>query len=131
MGKYFCLGEVCQFSEERRVHVYSVKVKVLAAAKALDQIREEFCDYIDRVVPFRITSWYRPWPVNRRIGSRSANHPNGGGVDFFPVGVSTLKFQNWFKDVWYDAGRWQHGFGLGAKKGFTHLDQEGRRSWDY
>jgi len=71
-------------------------------------------------------SGYRPWDVNREIGSRSPNHPSGLAMDLRPIDGDIWGFQERFDAEWYNTGRWLGGFGLGAHRGFIHLDM---REW--
>ncbi|NEP47243.1 MAG: peptidase M15, partial [Okeania sp. SIO2H7] len=94
-------------------------------ARKMDDIREWWGG------PLGVNSWYRPWHVNTRIGSRAPNHPNGYGIDFRPLNGSVWEMQKRFQEEWYNAGKWNGGFGLGARKGFVHLDLRGKRVWNY
>ena len=125
VSKHFTVKEVCLGQRERIPDSDEVKKNVIRVARKMDEIREWWGS------PIAVNSWYRPWSVNRRIGSRSPNHPGGTGVDFRPLNGSTWEMQKRFEAEWYNAGRWQGGFGRGAKKGFIHVDLRGRRSWNY
>ena len=84
-------------------------------------------------VPMVITSFYRPWAENRRIGgARYSKHLNGSAVDFRPIGLgigaALAEIEN--------SEIYAHG-GLAASYGggFIHCDIEtprsGRRRWRY
>lgn len=132
VSKYFTVGEVINNSDERRpirgdgeASARDIQNNIIAIARKMDKIREWWGG------PLGVNSWYRPWAVNRRIGSRAPNHPSGYAVDFRPLNGSVWDLQNRFKKEWYDAGKWEGGFGLGARKGFVHLDLRGKRTWNY
>lgn len=125
VSKYFTVGEVTNMSRERIPHDIKVKQNVVAIARRLDAVREWWGS------PLLVTSFYRPWAVNRRIGSSAPNHPEGHAVDFRPLNGSVFDLQERFRKEWYEAGKWNGGFGLGAKKGFIHLDLRGKRMWLY
>lgn len=125
VSKYFTLGEVCNMSRERIPIDAQVKQNIIAIARQMDEIREWWGGALF------VTSWNRPWTVNRRIGSRAPNHPEGHGIDFRPMNGSAWGLQRRFEDEWYRSGKWNGGFGRGANKGFVHLDLRGRRAWNY
>jgi Uncharacterized protein conserved in bacteria len=125
VSRYFNVGEVTLRSTERIPGTDRVKRNVVAIARELDKVRQWWGG------PLAVTSWYRPWHVNKRIGSTSPNHPGGYAVDFYPVGGDVWDLQDRFKAEWYDTGRWVGGFGRGAKDGFVHLDLRHRRTWSY
>ena len=117
-------------SNERIPTETFVQQNIIAIARAVDQVREEWGG------PLGVTSWNRPWAINRRIGSRSSNHPKGIAMDIRSMdGRSTYDLQEWFRREWWEKGRWNGGFGLaGRTKGFIHLDLNssyGKRSWVY
>ncbi|NET47682.1 MAG: hypothetical protein F6K09_02940 [Merismopedia sp. SIO2A8] len=127
VSKYFTVGEVTNRSRER-IPTFSdteVKKNVIKIARKMDEIREWWDG------PIGVNSWYRPWHVNIRIGSRAPNHPGGTGIDFRPLNGSVWELQKRFEDEWYNRGKWSGGFGLGARKGFVHLDLRGKRAWPY
>lgn len=129
VSKYFTVGEVTNMSRERIPTATDIKKNIIAIARHMDDIREDWGG------PLGVNSFYRPWHVNTRIGSRSSNHPSGTAVDFRPLdGRTVWELQKWFDKNWYQTGRWGGGFGLGANRGFVHLDinpQFGKRAWNY
>ena len=125
VSKYFTVGEVTNMSRERIPQMDDIKQNIIAIARKMDDIREWWDG------PLGVTSWYRPWHVNTRIGSRAPNHPGGYAVDFRPLNGSVWELQKRFQDEWYNAGKWSGGFGLGAQKGFVHLDLRSKRAWTY
>lgn len=125
VSKYFSVGEVTLRSHERIPTEKTVKQNIIRVARQMDDIRDWWGG------PIGVTSWYRPWKVNRRIGSRAPNHPSGSGVDFRPINGRTREMENRFKAEWYDAGRWSGGFGKGSRRGFIHIDMRHKRTWDY
>lgn len=125
VSKYFTVGEVTNLSTERIPHDAEVQKNIIKIARKMDEIREWWDG------PLGVNSWYRPWTVNRRIGSNAPNHPSGTAVDFRPLSGSVWQLQSRFKAEWFESGKWQGGFGLGASKGFIHVDLRGRRMWNY
>ncbi|MEB3209967.1 MAG: D-Ala-D-Ala carboxypeptidase family metallohydrolase [Leptolyngbyaceae bacterium] len=126
VSKYFTVGEVTLRDRERIPTQSNIKQNVIKIARKMDDIREWWD------APLGINSWYRPWHVNARIGSRAPNHPGGYAVDFRPLkGGSVWDLQQRFEKEWYNAGKWNGGFGRGAQKGFIHLDLRGKRIWNY
>jgi hypothetical protein len=123
VSRFFNVGEVIVGDSRRRplrddggLSVSVIRQRIVDIARHLDDIREW------AGVPIGVNSWYRPWAINREIGSRAPNHPGGYAVDFRPLSGSVWELQNRFKREWYDQGKWTGGFGLGARKGFLHLD---------
>lgn len=73
------------------------------AQKARDQINE----------PFRITSWYRPPAINRRIGGASnSRHLYGDAIDFYVKGMSAKQLSQ--------ALEWWPG-GMGTYSNMPHI----------
>lgn len=125
VSKYFTVGEVTNMSLERIPTDPTIKRNIVNMARQMDEVREWWGG------PLGVTSWYRPWAVNRRIGSSAPNHPGGYAVDFRPLNGSVWELQKRFQEEWYDTGRWDGGLGLGARRGFMHLDLRNRRVWNY
>lgn len=125
VSRYFTVGEVTNMSTERIPTSTDIKKNIITIARHMDEIREWWGG------PLGVNSWYRPWRVNTRIGSRAPNHPGGYAVDFRPLNGSVHELQRRFKKEWYDTGKWKGGFGLGAHKGFVHIDLRGKRVWNY
>ncbi|HEY9619791.1 MAG TPA: D-Ala-D-Ala carboxypeptidase family metallohydrolase [Crinalium sp.] len=64
--------------------------------------------------PFRITSWYRPAEINRRVGGASrSRHIVGDAIDFYCEGLTGNQLY-WALDPWWPGG-------LGRYKKFPHL----------
>lgn len=121
VSKYFTVGEVSQNSRERIVYNPVHRANVLRLAAELDKVREAWGK------PLGVTSWYRPMPVEIRIGGSRANHPFGYAADIYPIGGDIYKFQAWLDKFWGKRG----GLGYGAKKGFVHVDLRPYRRWNY
>ena len=81
-SKYFTVGEVCNLSRERIPTATDIKQNIINIARHMDDIREWWGG------PLGVNSWYRPWSVNTRIGSRAPNHLGGYAVDFRPLNGS-------------------------------------------
>lgn len=95
---------------------------IVAAARELENIRSQFGNR-----PMRITSWYRPPAVNSDVGGASrSKHLEGHAVDFQIVGLSLFSVQSQLQSSWKRGG-----LGLGAKKGFVHIDLGPYRVWPY
>lgn len=125
ISEYFTVGEVALYQQERIPTTPDVKKNAIKIARELDKVREWWGS------PLLINSWHRPMAVERRIGGSGANHPFGHAVDFRPQKGSIWDLQQRFKAEWYDKGLWSGGMGLGANKGFIHLDLNPKRIWNY
>lgn len=93
----------------------------VCAAKLLDNIREHFGSR-----PVIITSWFRPYAVNLKVGGASnSQHLNGGAVDFYIDGVTEQAIYD-YVDPWHNGG-------LAIKHGqFVHIDcRDWRARWNY
>lgn len=86
------------------------------------QLAQQARDRIGR--PFRITSWYRPPEVNRRVGGASeSRHIVGDAIDFYCDGLSGNQLY-WALDPWWPGG-------LGRYQQFpelSHIDARGYRA---
>lgn len=125
VSEYFTVGEVSLHQTERIVTNKQHQSNAIRLALELDKVREWWGS------PLIVTSWYRPPSVERRIGGSGYSHPFGLAVDFKPANGSVWDLQAKFQKEWYNTGKWKGGFGLGAKRGFQHLDLKERRCWDY
>lgn len=111
VSKYFCVGEVSHFSQERIVTDDNHKHNVIKLARQLDIVREKWGK------PIGVTSWYRPILVNRRVGGAvNSQHTRGLAADIYPIDGDVYAFQKWLDKQWLFA------LGYGAKKGFVHVD---------
>ncbi|MBW4682045.1 MAG: peptidase M15A [Microcoleus vaginatus WJT46-NPBG5] len=74
--------------------------------------------------PLRITSWYRPAEINRRVGGVSnSRHIVGDAIDFYCEGLTGNQLY-WFLDPWWPGG-------LGRYSCFpylSHIDARNYRS---
>ena len=125
VSKYFTVGEVALMQGDRIPKDSKHQANVLRLAAELDKVREWWGS------PLVVTSWYRPPHVEKAVGGSGYSHPFGLAADIKPAKGSVVDFQNRFKAEWFDRRLWPGGFGLGAKKGFIHLDLKNRRIWDY
>lgn len=97
---------------------------IMKAAKMMERVRSFFGDR-----PVVVTSWYRDPVTNARVGGATrSRHLSGLAVDFYVPGLDLEAHQNRFKD-W--ALRQGYGVGLGAHKGFIHVDTGKPRYWNY
>lgn len=123
ISEYFTVGEVSQWSKERIVVSSIHRRCVLNLAKELDIVRKDWGK------PIGVTSWYRPYAVNKRVGGvPNSTHITGSAVDIYPINGDIWAFQKWIDS------RWQKALGWGAKKGFVHIDmrsQPKRIRWNY
>lgn len=95
---------------------------IVNVAKELESIRSMFGNR-----PITITSWYRPPAVNRAVGGASrSQHLQGHAVDFFVIGLDIWEVQKTMENKWRKGG-----LGLGAAKGFVHIDLANYRVWGY
>lgn len=120
VSRYFLVGEVCRYSNERLVMNHNHRTNVLNLAHNLDRIRQEWGCAIT------VTSWYRPPTVNARVGgARYSQHLNGGAVDITPVNGKRLEFERFLDRNWFGA----LGYGQRNGRGFTHLDIRNGKGW--
>jgi GH24 family phage-related lysozyme (muramidase) len=128
VSKYFTAGEVALYQKERIPTNKTIQQNIIQIARKIDQVRDWWGS------PFLVNSWYRPPQVEQRVGGTGANHPYGFAVDIRPNEGSIWDLQSRFEREWFDTGKWQGGFGRGAKKGFIHLDlrkPNNPRKWNY
>ena len=85
--------------------------RAIAIAKLLDRIRKHFGSR-----PVTVTSWFRPYAVNRAVGgATNSQHLTAGAVDFFISGISEVDIYNYIR-TWHNGG-------IAIKRGqFVHLD---------
>lgn len=111
VSDYFTVGEVCMNDKRRIPTDTKVKRNIIALAKELDKVRADFGQ------PITVTSWYRPEAINRAVGGvRNSTHIQGIAADIRPSKGDVRAFQDWVRPRWFGA------LGLGAQKGFVHLD---------
>jgi len=100
---------------------------IIAMAKNLDAIRSFLGNR-----PMVITSWLRPnkpVDINRQVGGVSnSRHITGDGVDFLVPSMNMFDVQERLKSY---CQKNNLGLGLGAKRGFVHVDLAGFRIWNY
>jgi putative chitinase len=121
ISKHFTVGEATNREARRIPTRKDIQNNILALAKHLDKIRDDWGS------PIGVTSWYRPPDVNRAVGGVSnSQHIHGKAVDIYPLQGNIVEFQKWL-----DA-RWNLALGYGAKKGFVHIDLRGGKiRWNY
>lgn len=125
ISKYFTVGEVALYQQERLPTTETIKKNAYRIAQELDKVREWWGSGL------LVNSWYRPHHVEQRVGGSGANHPYGYAVDIRPAVGSVHDLQHKFGKEWYNTGRWKGGYGRGSRKGFIHLDLRHKRVWDY
>lgn len=125
VSQYFTVGEVSLWKKDRIVTNKTHQKNVIRLATELDKVRDWWGSGL------KVTSWYRPPHVEKTIGGSGANHPFGYAVDITPVKGSVITLQQRFQKEWYEAGKWNGGFGKGSRKGFIHLDLRSKRMWNY
>jgi hypothetical protein len=120
ISKYFNVGEATKGDPERTPSKGGeVARNILKMAAELDKLREAYGK------PIRVTSWYRPAAINRRVGGASqSQHIHGRGVDICPVDGDIHQFQEWCDEHWYGA------LGYGAHRGFVHLDNRNGKGFE-
>ena len=99
----------------------SITFEIEKIALALAPVREEWGS-------ITVTSWYRPPEVNYAVGGASnSQHLTGSGIDIHPNEHAIYTFQTWCVNNWAYGG-----VGMGAAKGFVHLDMRGYPAvWTY
>lgn len=118
VSKYFTVGEFLNYDPRRIPKTEDVKNRIIKLSIELDKIREEWGGGI------RVTSGYRPEPINRQVGGvRNSRHTYGDAVDIAPITGSIYKFQRFLDSNWFGA------LGYGAKRGFVHLDIRNGGGW--
>ncbi len=126
ISKYFTVGEVINRQTARVPNDSSIMLEITKLARKLDAVREWWGS------PLYVNSWYRPPHINKAIGGASnSQHIYGKAADIKPSKGSVYDFQRRFEKEWYFAGKWNGGFGRGAKRGFVHLDTGSKRLWNY
>lgn len=128
LTKHFALGEFALNRPERRFVAQHQIETALRLANFLELVRAQFGR------PVVVTSGYRPWVINAKIGgARFSEHlydkPRTGAVDFYLPGADMLAVEGWI-----DA-RWAYSLGLAAaRRGFIHLGvrpSNWRARWQY
>ena len=108
-------------SEKRQVD------NIVAVARKLDLIRE-----YNGNKPMVITSWLRPdrpVNINKQVGGvANSRHITGDGIDFAVPGANLFQIQERMKSFCQSHNM---GLGLGANRGFIHVDLNGFRVWNY
>lgn len=95
---------------------------IVSLATQLQKAREQIGK------PFRVTSWYRPDPWNRRAGgARRSQHLAGKGIDIVVEGYMGRDLAHAFHP-W-----WPGGLGIyrGNRRHILHLDVGPKRKWGF
>jgi Peptidase M15 len=114
ISQFFAEHDVTN-GDERRIpsKESDVEKRVLAMAAELDKIRQEWAH------PIGVTSWNRPYAVNREVGGVSnSQHITGGAADIYTLDDRDYEFED-FLDRHWGGGL---GYGVASGRGFTHLD---------
>lgn len=128
LTKHFALGEFALNRPERRFVAQHQIETALRLASFLELVRAQFGR------PVVVTSGYRPWVINAKIGgARFSEHlydkPRTGAVDFYLPGANMLSVESWIN------ARWSYSLGLAAaRRGFIHLGvrpSNVRARWEY
>lgn len=109
------VGEILQW-DNRRIPGpgASVRSRLLRTAAEFQRVREAWGR------PLGVTSFYRPEPINARVGGvPGSRHTTGEAFDVYPVDRSLESFYQWIRT------RWTGGLGDGRPRGFIHLDCRG------
>lgn len=118
VSRWFTVGEVFRFDSQRITNDVTIQGRIVALARELDRIRDDWGGGIG------VTSWYRPSSVNRRVGGVSnSRHLFGDAVDIYPINGKIVGFQSWLDKSWDGA------LGYGAKRGFIHIDMRNGKGW--
>jgi hypothetical protein len=118
VSEYFTVGEFLNYDRRRIPTSDAAKKRLIAIATELDKIRAAWGSAI------RVTSGYRPEPINRQVGGvANSRHTFGDAVDIAPVDGRIQAFQKWLDENWFGA------LGYGARRGFVHLDMRNGNGW--
>lgn len=124
ISKYFTVGEATKYDVKRIPTNLAIKNNILALAKELDIVREQWG------FPIQVISWYRPPNISGAVGGAlNFQHLQGSAADIYPSDKSKIyAFQDWL-----DKGLWKNkALGKGANKGFVHVDlRSGKIRWNY
>lgn len=116
ISKYFQVGEVVKWDSRRIPYDQSVISEVLALAKELDLIREEWGNAIG------VSSWHRPREINDEVGGAlDSQHIYGCAADIYDMDGDEAGFEAFLDAGWGGA----LGYGVASGLGFTHLDLRG------
>ncbi len=79
--------------------------------------------------PFRITSWYRPPDINRRVGGASeSRHVVGDAIDYYVDGLTGDQIYRAL-DPWWPGGLGRY---AGSRSNLSHIDARGYRArWQH
>jgi Peptidase M15 len=112
--QFFAEHDVTNGDERRIPSKGSAEEKaILTMAAELDKIRQEWGH------PIGVTSWNRPYAINREVGGVSnSQHITGGAADIYTLDSRDYEFED-FLDRHWGGGL---GYGVASGRGFTHLD---------
>jgi len=118
VSRWFTVGEVFRYDQLRKTKDVKIQTRILAMAKELDKIRDDWGSGIG------VTSWYRPPFINRKVGGVSnSQHLSGDAVDIYPLNGEIIGFQSWLDKQWFGA------LGYGSRRGFVHIDIRNGKGW--
>lgn len=63
--------------------------EAIATAMMLEGVRSHLSEQAGRDIPIHISSGYRCWPLNSRVGSNSGDHPSAQAVDWVAPAFGT------------------------------------------
>lgn len=113
ISNYFFVYEATQRDKRRIPTSKKIQKNILTLANALDIVRSGWGS------PIVVTSWYRPPLVNREVGGvPNSQHILGLAADIRPLDGNIFEFQEWLDNVGWS----NRALGLGANKGFCHVD---------
>lgn len=100
-------------------HKYQ-SLNMIDIAQKAQVLRDKYLDGKSLI----ITSWFRPWDINKEIGGSSlSTHVSAGAIDFF---IEDLHEQEIYRRL---NPHWKWGLAVSARGRFVHLDQ-GRNAND-
>lgn len=118
VSKFFTVGEVTLYDYDRIPYSERIRENIIKLCLELDKIREDWGS------PIIVTSFYRPFAVNQRVGgARYSQHLYGKAADLRPFNGQLVRFQSFLDRHWNDA------LGYGLKKGFVHIDNRSGLGW--
>lgn len=99
----------------------------IALCKHLQGLREHLGN-----IPMRVTSFYRPEPINSRVGgARNSFHLTGAACDFYVPGANMRTIEEKTRVYWLNNRIGGVGLAASSNRNFVHVDLGPIRSFPY